>query len=66
MYRCHKRKDFWDIYTHGRKKYFADILAKEVYEFVALMAEQTGKEPVGRYMSDMTAGKFYEFCKTWV
>ncbi len=58
-----KRKDLWDIFPDDRTGYFEEISQAEIDEFVAFVAEQTDREPVGEYVTDMTAGKFFECCK---
>ncbi|MCD7818985.1 MAG: hypothetical protein LUH07_08030, partial [Lachnospiraceae bacterium] len=58
-----RRKDFWDIFPEDRGDYFSDITIEEVKEFTELISDQEGDSPVGAYISSMTSGKFYEFCR---
>ena len=56
------RKDYWDIFPERKDSYLSDITDAEVKKFVSYISEQHGNKPVGSYLDEMTAGKFYEFC----
>lgn len=56
------RKDYWELFPDIKKAYLSDISDEEIKLFVANIKEQKDEQPVGSYISDMTAGKFYEFC----
>ena len=56
------RKDYWDIFPERKASYLSDITDAEVKKFVSYISEQHGNKPVGSYLDEMTAGKFYEFC----
>lgn len=56
------RKDYWEIFPKQRAFYLADITDAEIKKFVTYISEQTDDKPVGKYLNEMTANKFYEFC----
>lgn len=56
------RKDYWDIFPEVKKSYLSDISDEEIEQFVKNITEQKNDQPVGKYIKDMTAGMFYEFC----
>lgn len=56
------RKDYWELFPEIKESYLSDISDEEIEEFVKNIDEQENNQPVGRYITDMTVGKFYEFC----
>ena len=56
------RKDYWDIFPERKDSYLSDITDAEIKKFVSYISEQHGNKPVGSYLDEMTAEKFYEFC----
>lgn len=56
------RKDYWELFPDIKESYLADISEEEIQLFVRNIEEQKDGEPVGSYLTDMTAGKFYEYC----
>ena len=56
------RKDYWELFPNVKTDYLSDITQEEINSFVKNISMQTEDEPVGQYILDMTAGKFYEFC----
>lgn len=56
------RKDYWELFPNAKTKYLSDITQEEIDFFVKSISMQIEDEPVGKYISDMTAGKFYRFC----
>lgn len=56
------RKDYWDLFPDRKEDYLSDITKEEIELFVNNIKEQKDEEPIGRYITDMTSGKFYEFC----
>ena len=56
------RKDYWDIFPERKDSYLSDITDAEVKKFVSYISEQHGNKPVGSYLDEMTAERFYEFC----
>lgn len=57
-----QRKDYWEMFPDEKKSYLADISDEEIQIFLRNINEQKDGEPVGTYISDMTASKFYEYC----
>ncbi len=57
------RKDYWDIFPERKDSYLSDITDEEIKKFVSYISEQNDGEhkPVGKYLGEMTANKFYEF-----
>lgn len=58
------RKDYWEIFPEQKDSYLSDITDNEIKKFVSYISEQNDDEhkPVGKYLDEMTANKFYEFC----
>ncbi len=56
------RKDYWDLFPNRKEDYLSDITKEEIELFVKNIKEQKDEEPLGRYITDMTSRKFYEFC----
>ena len=56
------RKDYWDIFPERKDSYLSDITDAEIKKFVSYISEQHDNKPVGSYLDEMTAEKFYEFC----
>lgn len=56
------RKDYWELFPDRKKNYLANISEEEIQLFVRNIEEQRDMEPIGSYISNMTAGKFYEYC----
>lgn len=56
------RKDYWDVFPEEKASYFKDISESEIQDFVTYIRDQTDDQPVGDYISEMTAGKFYQYC----
>lgn len=56
------RKDYWELFPDIKESYLADISDEEIQLFVRSIEDQKDGEPVGSYLTDMTAGKFYEYC----
>lgn len=56
------RKDYWELFPDIRESYLRDISDEEIRLFVTNIEEQKDGQPVGAYISEMTAGKFYEYC----
>jgi len=50
------------LFPDIKESYLADISDEEMQLFVRHIEEQKDGEPVGSYITDMTAGKFYEYC----
>lgn len=57
-----QRKDYWELFPDTKEYYFADISDEEIQLFLRNIKEQKDGAPVGAYISDMTASKFYEYC----
>ncbi len=56
------RKDYWDLFPDRKEDYLSNITKEEIELFVKNIKNQKDEEPVGTYITDMTSGKFYEFC----
>lgn len=56
------RKGYWELFPDIKKSYLANISDEEIQMFVNNIAEQKDGRPVGIYISEMTAAKFYEYC----
>lgn len=56
------RKDYWELFPEYKKSYFSDISEEEINMFVSNIGKQKDGQPVGKYIEEMTAGKFYEYC----
>ena len=56
------RKDYWDIFPERKDAYLSNITDAEIKKFVSYISEQHDNKPVGSYLDEMTAEKFYEFC----
>lgn len=56
------RKDYWELFPDIRESYLRDISDEEIRLFVTNIEEQKDGQPVGAYISEMTAAKFYEYC----
>lgn len=56
------RKDYWELFPAYRESYLSEISDEEIEAFVTYINDQKDSQPVGKYMTEMTAGKFYEYC----
>lgn len=56
------RKDYWDVFPKDKEDYYSEITQEEIDMFVSCVSDQTDDQPVGCYIDEMTAGKFYYFC----
>ena len=56
------RKDYWNLFPEEKEAYLSNITDAEIKKFVSYISKQVDKQPVGKYLDDMTANKFYEFC----
>lgn len=56
------RKDYWKLFPDSKESYLLGISNEEIELFLTNIEEQKEGKPVGEYILDMTAGKFYEFC----
>lgn len=57
------RKDYWDVYSDGRKAFFTPISKDDVDEFVKCMAAQRDMHSdVDKRIEGVTANDFYRFC----
>lgn len=56
------RKDYWELFPDCRETFFSEISDAEIEIFVSNIEKQKEGQPVGNYITDMTAGKFYEYC----
>lgn len=55
------RKDYWDIFPERKASYLSHITDAEIKRFVSYISEQNGDKPVGKYLNETTAEKFYEY-----
>ena len=56
------RKDYWELFPDSKKSYLSEISDEDIEVFVSNIKDQKDGQPVGAYISEMTAGKFYEYC----
>ena len=56
------RQDYWELFPEKKASYLADISNEEKEKFIANIKEQKDDQPVGMYIAEMTANKFYQFC----
>lgn len=56
------RKDYWEMFPDCREAFFSEITDAEIEIFLSNIEEQKDGQPVGKYITEMTAGKFYEYC----
>ena len=56
------RKDYWELFPDRKDSYLKDMSDEEIELFMSNIKEQTDRQPVGEYISKMTASRFYEYC----
>ena len=56
------RKDYWELFPDIKKSYLTNISDEEIQLFVRNIEAQKDGAPIGVHLSEMTAGKFYEYC----
>lgn len=56
------RKDMWEINPEMKKEYFKELTTKEFKRFIPWICQQKDNLPVGKYIKNMTAKKFYDCC----